>query len=195
MHALILAGGENTRMPVLKAFIKVDGKRVIERNSALLSTALKSTVISTNSPESFFYLGCRMVGDILPYRGPMTGIFSAFAATGVPEFFVTACDMPFINVILVQYLAGKWKDRCDALVPVFGGEPQPLFAVYSRRVAAKMELSLRSGSRRMRTFLSEIDVLYLEEKEVRSIDRMGLSFVNINTPEDLEKEGGRICLG
>ena len=43
--------------------------------------------------------------------------------------------------------------------------------------------------------LTEINVLYIKEEEVRQIDPEGRSFLNINTMEDLEKvRGGNICL-
>ena len=82
----------------------------------------------------------------------------------------------------------------DAAIPLFDKKTQPLLGIYSKRIAGKLENSLQSGQRSLKEFLTKIDVLYIKEEEVRRIDPEGRSFVNINTLEDLEREGGKICL-
>ncbi len=195
MDALILAGGENKRLPVIKGFLEVDGKRIIESNIELLSKIFDRVIISANDPEFYFYLGVLMIGDVVEYRGPMTGILSALTLPDVFEVFVTACDMPFIKQELIRYIVGKWEKKYDAAIPIFDKKPQPLFGIYSKRVAKRMEQSIKNGERSLREFLRGINVLYINEEEVRNIDPEGRSFININTIEDFQKEiGGEICL-
>jgi molybdopterin-guanine dinucleotide biosynthesis protein A len=195
MDALILAGGENKRFPVIKGFLEVDGKRVIESNIELLSKIFDRVIISANDPELYFYLGATMVGDVVEYRGPMTGILSALTIPEVSEIFVTACDMPFINTMLIKYIVDKWEKEYDAVIPIFDDKPQPLLGIYSKRIAKSMEQSIKNGDRSLREFLRGINVLYIKEEEVRNIDPEGRSFININTIEDFQKEiGGEICL-
>jgi len=144
-----------------------------------------------------------MVGDIVKYKGPMTGILSALVTLEAPDIFVTACDMPFIKPELVKYIINKWKHSnknpltinrysspkkgWDAAIPVFDNKPQPLFGIYSKKVIRSMEETIKNGSRSLREFLKKLDVLYISEDEVRTIDPEGRSFVNINTLEDYEK--------
>ncbi len=195
MDALILAGGENKRFPLIKGFLEVDGKRIIESNIELLSKIFDKVIISVNDPELYFYLGAAMVGDVVEYRGPMTGILSALTIPEVSEIFVTACDMPFINAMLIKYIVDKWEERWDAVIPIFDKKPQPLLGIYSKRIAKSMEQSIKNGERSLREFLRGINVLYINEEEVRNIDPEGRSFININTIEDFQKEiGGEICL-
>ena len=194
MDALILAGGENRRMPVVKAFLQIEGRSIIESNVELLKGIFDRVIISTNDPEIYFYLDVFLVGDIMEERGPMTGILSALSLPGVAEVFVTACDMPFINGILTRYMMDRWESGREALIPVFDGKPQPLFGIYSERIAGAMEESIRKDERGLIDFLEGRNVLYIGEKEVRSIDAEGRSFVNINTMDDVKREGGKICL-
>ena len=119
MDALILAGGENKRLPLIKGFIDVDGKRIIESNIELLEEIFNRVIISTNTPELYFYLGVVMVGDIVEDKGPMTGILSALTMPDVSEVFVTACDMPFIKPALVKYIVNSWDHGSDAVIPIF----------------------------------------------------------------------------
>jgi molybdopterin-guanine dinucleotide biosynthesis protein A len=194
MDALILAGGENSRIPFLKGFLEINGTKIIESNVRLLKGIFNRVLISTNNPELYFYLGTLMVGDIIKHRGPMTGIYSALNVPDVSDVFVTACDMPFINVILIQHMINKWDGKQDAVIPVFDKRPQPLFGIYSQKITGKIEDSIKNGRKSLWELLKRINVLYIKEEEVRSIDSEGRSFVNINTMEDFRREGGRLCL-
>ena len=194
MDALILAGGENKRIPVTKGFLKLNGKTIIESNIELLRGIFNRVIVSTNNPELYFSFGAFLVGDVIVCRGPMTGIFSTLIGPEVSEVFVTACDMPFINGILVKHMIDRWDTKWDAMVPIFESKPQPLHGIYSKKLVEKMEDSIVSGIRGLREFLKRVNVLYIGEEEVRSIDKEGRSFVNINTLEDFQREGGKICL-
>jgi molybdopterin-guanine dinucleotide biosynthesis protein A len=193
MDGVILAGGENRRMPAIKGLLEINGKRIIESDIELFAGLFTRIFVSTNNPEWYFYLGVSMAGDVIGQRGPMAGIFSTLINPGVSEVFVAACDMPFIDVSLVRYIIGRWENIWDAAIPVFNAEPQPLLGIYSKRIAERMEESIKSGKKSLRDFLKRINVLYIREDEVRKIDAEGRSFVNINTMEDLEREGGKIC--
>jgi molybdopterin-guanine dinucleotide biosynthesis protein A len=191
MNALILAGGENKRLPMIKGFIEIDGKRIIESNIDVLERIFDNVIISTNNPEHYFYLGQPMVGDTISDRGPMTGILSALNIPEISEVFVTACDMPFISGELIRSIVDQWDTKWDAVIPVFAKKPQPLLGIYSKHITQNMEKSIKSGTRSLRKFLEGIQVLYISEKAIRSIDREGKSFININTPKDVENVIGR----
>ena len=182
MTAAILAGGENKRFPYNKAFIEVNGKRLIERTIDTLKSIFDSVVISTNEPESYFYLGLPMIGDVVNERGPMTGIFSVLSYIKEDVFFM-ACDMPFINKGLLNGIISKG----GSVIPVFDGLPQPLVGRYSYKAAGRMLKNIEEGKKGLRDFLKEADVVYMDEAETRAIDPEGLSFVNINTIDDYNK--------
>ena len=195
MDALILAGGEIKRIPFLIGFLDIREGRILEVSIQRLRKIFNRIILSTNMPEYYYYLGLPMVGDIIQVRGPMTGIFSALSLPDVSDVFVTACDMPDINGILIQYIAGRWRSQYDAVIPVFNNEPQPLFGVYAKSIARRMEEALHHEKRSLKGFLRDSNVLYIQEADVRKIDPEGRSFVNINTMQDFEKEtGGKKCL-
>jgi len=183
---VILAGGENTRMPVLKAFIEVEGQKLIERNLGTLKTLFKEVCIVTNQPESYSYLGVPMLGDVYNSRGPMTGILTVLLNSSNPFSFISACDMPYLNRDLIAYMAMKTGDK-DAVVPVLDGNPEPLFALYSRRLSGPMEKAVRSGRKSLRDFLRNKRVKYITIEEIRDMDAGAASFVNLNSPEDIER--------
>jgi len=184
MLGVILAGGENTRLPVLKGFMEIGGRPVIERQVELMRGIFGRVAISANEPEIYFYLGAPVIGDIIKHAGPAGGILSALIGAQAEEVFVTACDMPFVRPELIRLIVSRKGG--DAAVPVFNGRPEPLLAVYSRGMAGPLESAISSGARGLRETLKKADVRYIEETEVRRIDPEGVSFININTLDDLE---------
>ncbi len=185
MVGAVLSGGENKRFPYLKGFIRVEGRTIIERNLELLSAVADEVVISSNDPAPYFSFGVPIIGDVVEPGGPMAGIYTILCYTGAQDAIVAACDMPLINPDLLRLLAEERSG--DTTVPIYGGRPQPLPAVYSLSALGVMKDMLYSGDRSLTKLLEKVDTRYVGEGEVRSIDPEGRSFININTAEDLQK--------
>jgi molybdopterin-guanine dinucleotide biosynthesis protein A len=207
---IILAGGENTRMPVRKGFIQVNGKKIIEQNLNILNNLFKEVFIITNEPEAYVHLETPLLGDLHDIRGPMTGILTALVNSSNPWVFVSACDMPFLNTDLIHYLLLQRKGF-DAVVPqspppqltaclpagrdkavplAKGGSRrdyiEPLYACYSKRLIPAMERAVVPDNRGIKDFLMNKKVKYVSYREVRKIDPSSKAFVNLNTPEDIK---------
>jgi len=199
---VILAGGENTRMPVLKGFIEVNGEKIIERNVRIYKHLFNEVFISTNSPEHYLYLGVPLFGDIYNVRGPLTGIFTTLLNSSNKWIFISACDMPFLDEGLIRYMASK-RDSYDAVAPCYnvlrqqkpssftnkdqkGDYIEPLFAFYSKHLTKYMERAILANNTGAKDFLSNKKVKYININKIKSIDADGRSFINLNTPEDVE---------
>ena len=183
---VILAGGENTRMPVMKAFIKVDGRPIIEKNLTLIQQLFEETFIVTNQPEKYSHLRAPLLGDIHNVRGPMTGIATSLLNSTAPWVFVSACDMPFISKELILYMYEK-KNGFEAVVPSIKGKAEPLFAFYSKKLLSSMETAVLSERRGLKDFLKGKKVKYISAGEIERIDPGARSFINLNTPGDADK--------
>jgi len=190
---IILAGGENIRMPVLKAFIEINGEKIIERNLKIIRKLFKEIFIVTNQPELYLYLEVPLLGDIYNVRGPMTGIFTSLINSSNRWVFISACDMPFINEDLIRYMALK-RDNYDAVVPesphprlIKRGCVEPLFAFYSKQLIPAMEKAILANKTGIKDFLNNKMVKYLTVEEVKDIDAEAKSFINLNTPEDVKR--------
>lgn len=218
MTGAVIAGGENSRLPVLKGLLTVNGKTIIENSLGILGNIFEKVVISTNMPEKYFRFKAPLIGDIMMERGPMTGILSVLAATGEDSVFVVACDMPFINEGLIRYMVESFEgqktavrgitetpnselpapnsglEKVDAVIPVFEGREQPLFGIYANTVIKTMEKLIEQRQTGLTNMLKALRVLYIKEEEVKGMDPRGDAFININTMEDYEKIGGKICL-
>jgi len=193
---VILAGGQNTRFPFPKGFIRIKGISIIGRALTLMRSLFGDVFISTNVPEAYFSLGVPLVGDVLPSRGPMSGIYSSLINSRDPAIFVCACDMPFLDAKVIRLICEKYREQSQrkhihATVPVFNGEPQPLFGVYCNTVLPALERGILNDKVALKQFLTEIKSYFVAETDVRATDPEGKSFVNINTVEDYEMIMGR----
>jgi len=177
---VILAGGENRRMPVVKAFIKVGGRPIIERSLGLMRRLFGEVFIVTNQPELYIHLDAFLLGDGYDIRGPMTGILTSLINASNEWVFVIACDMPFIDERVIRYLAMR-RDGYLAVLP----QDEPLFAFYSKRLIHPMERAVVSGRRGIRDFLEGKRVKYINKEEISTIGDGERVFVNLNTPDDV----------
>lgn len=188
MLAVILAGGDNRRFPSPKGLIKVCGQSIIERQIKMFRSLDLSPAISTNSPETYGGFDVPLIGDCVRKAGPMTGIVSAFIATGEDEIFFTACDMPFIRPEMIEYIISH--RGAEATVPFPGGTPEPLIAVYTKSASDKMLKRIELDKASMRDMLDLLDIKSIGDDELKQVDPEGESFININTLDDYNKSFG-----
>jgi len=207
---VILAGGENRRMPVLKGFIEVEGKKIIERNLKVMKKLFREIFIVTNQPELYSYLRVPMLGDVYSIRGPMTGVLTALINSSNNWIFVSACDMPFIDPDVIRFMAReRYNPTCitiidrghksasgtistadiyDTVIPLSAYKAEPLFAFYSKKIMSSLDQFVLTGKKSIKYFLLNHDkrVKYITSDELKNIDPELRSFINLNTPEDVE---------
>jgi molybdopterin-guanine dinucleotide biosynthesis protein A len=182
---VILAGGENRRMPVPKAFIEVNGQTIIQRTITTFKTIFSDIVIVTNQPEQYSSFNVKLLGDVYNVRGPMTGILTSLLNSHHGWVFVSACDMPFIHGKLIEHMTSL-RHGCDAVVPCDRGRAEPLFALYSRRLTKTMENAILVNKRSLKDFLNFKKVNYVPLRDIKKIDPEARSIINLNEPRDIE---------
>jgi len=184
MNAIILAGGRSLRMGgTTKAFLRLRGERFIDRILRVLGPLFDAFIVVTNEPELYVGFDVRVVRDEREGVGPLMGLYSGLKASVSTTSFITAVDMPLVNGALVRRLLMMGED-CDALVPRWNGNVEPLCAVYSRRCLPAIESVLDRG--RIVSFFPLVRACYLEEPAVRKLDPRGQSFFNVNSPADYD---------
>jgi molybdopterin-guanine dinucleotide biosynthesis protein A len=183
LSGVILAGGKSRRMGRDKSQLVLSGETLIVRTVRTLGVVCDDLVVVTNTPEQFAGLGVRLAGDVMPGGGALSGIHAGLMVARHEFALVVACDMPFLNVALLRRMALLAPGH-DAVVPRWQGEFEPLHAVYSRNCVAAIEPLLRRGGGRIVEFYERMHVRYMERDEILQSDPDGLSFFNVNSPED-----------
>ena len=182
--AAVLIGGKSRRMGVNKAFLNIGQVRLIEKIVAQLKRFFPEVLLAGNEPESYCSLGLPVVPDAYPGCGPLAGIHAALAAAAHPYLFITACDMPFLDLDLAALLL-KNAPGYDVVVPRLGAYLEPLCAVYGKGCLPAIEAGLKEGRCKVTAFFAEVSVRYLDREELSRFDLKKI-FFNLNSPDDLE---------
>ncbi|MHB8781328.1 MAG: molybdenum cofactor guanylyltransferase [Candidatus Geothermincolia bacterium] len=187
---VILAGGRGSRLRMDKSELELGGRLLIERLMEQLRSLFPSLLLVVDADDSPLgrYEGedVRVAADLLPGQGPLGGIYTALEQALTPFIFVVACDMPFPCLDLIRLMVDR-SESYQAVVPRRGDLIEPLFAVYSHDALAPLRRHLEQQQRKIYRFLDSIRVLYIEAPEIDRCDPARRCFLNINTPEDLER--------
>jgi molybdopterin-guanine dinucleotide biosynthesis protein A len=186
MTGIVLAGGENRRMGMDKAFLKLDGIPMIEHVLRSLKAVCRDIIIVTNSPQSYEAYEATVVTDAFDMRGPLTGIYSGLLKSTAEYNFVVACDMPFLNAGLMAYMAGL-AEGYDIVVPAVNGMFEPLHAVYRKGLVPVIEAQLMRNRQRIQELYGKQRVRYVAKEEIDRFDPARKSFKNLNTPQEYEE--------
>lgn len=187
MTGIILAGGKNSRMGVNKAFLEINGIRLIDRVLSVFKELFSEILIVTNDPLSYAgFSSSVIVTDIYKNKGALGGIYSGLFFASNDYSFVTACDMPYLNKDFISYLAQQ-AEKNDIVVPQLSDGFQPLYAVYSKNCLAPIKRNLEADKLKITGFYKGMRVLTVTEEIINSFNENGKLFLNINTPKELEK--------
>ncbi len=185
ISGIILSGGKSLRMGQNKAFIQIKGQPIIHRIHSLFKKLFKEIVIVTNQKELFSDLNAKVYEDLIPNRGALIGLYTGLFFSSYPYSFCVACDMPFLNEKVVRYLINQIKDE-DVILPKTNDGFQPLHAIYSKNCQGAIKKILEEGKNKILDFYPFVKVKIIEEDQFKNLDPELKSFININTPEELE---------
>jgi len=185
MTGVVLAGGRSTRMGTNKALLEFDGVPISERVLAALRPLFRELAIVANDPEPYAYLHLPIWPDRLPGKGPLGGLYTAVSNSAFSQSFCMACDMPFANRAIIQYLT-QLAHAVDVVVPRTPDGYQPLHAVYSKTCLGPMESLLTANRLKIDHLFPAVRVRVVEEAELRRLDPLQCAFINVNTRQDLD---------
>jgi len=183
--AIVLTGGKSSRMGRPKAQLLFDGEPLIVHIARALESLFSDIVIVAAPGQELPSLPVTLVHDEEAYQGPVAGIYYGLKAASREVGFVTSCDVPFLNLSLISYLISQVVDY-DVVVPYWQDRLQPLHAVYRRSVLPLLQEQLERGELRPISLYKNVRTREILEGEIRGFDPDGMSFLNMNTPEDYQ---------
>ena len=186
MTGIILSGGKNIRMGTNKAFIKVDGERLIDKTVRLFKNIFDEVILVTNSPLEYLDQDVKIVADIVKGKGAMGGIYTGLFYSTCDCSFVSACDMPFLNKSFIEYMIANVRHH-DIVVPNPPDGLQPLHAIYSSKCLPHIKKLIDMDKLKITSFFKKLKVLKIPADEIKTFDPEGRIFININSKEDLKQ--------
>jgi molybdopterin-guanine dinucleotide biosynthesis protein A len=181
----ILAGGMSTRMGTNKAFIEIGGQLLIERVMARVRGLGSEIILIANSPAEYAHLGLPSYTDLLPGSGPLGGLYTALSRAANDYILALSCDQPFLNRDLLAYLLSL-RQGYDVVVPLNRESyPQSMHAVYGKACLEPIRRRLDAGRLKVIGFFPDVRVREVAGDEIDRFDPDRLSFMNLNTPDDV----------
>ena len=181
---IILCGGKSIRMGENKAFIQIEGVPIINRIFDLFKVLFREVIIVTNQKDLFSDFDSKIYSDLIPGKGALGGLYTGILLSSFQYCFCVACDMPFIQKPLVQYLIENIDDA-DVIVPQTKDGLEPLHAIYSKNCVKPIRKMIDEGKSKIVDIYDQVKVKIVDEKDFLRFDPGGESFINVNTPEEL----------
>lgn len=171
-----------------KRFLEVDGRSLFGRALDVLDQLFDAVIVSVAEPTSGLPVQHhRVVEDLIPGCATLGGLYTGLRSVATEWMFAVACDMPLLNQRLIRLLVERRNDF-DYVMPALSIGPQPLHACYRRTCLVALERRVMRRDLRIVGLLEESSLkgCLITENEISDVDPRHLSFMNINTPADLE---------
>lgn len=172
----VLVGGRSRRMGRDKALLEIASTTLVESIAAQVLAAAGSVAL-LGDPARYDHLGLKVVPDIIPGQGPLSGLHAALESSREEFVLLVACDMPNVEADFLRTLiqtAIQKEAKCVAGRTFRGLEP--LCAVYHRSTCTEVARALAEGRLRIRELVAELGGIGIDA-DPRMVE-------NVNTEDD-----------
>ena len=183
---VVLAGGKSSRFGSNKALALHQGTALIETIARRLTGLFPETLLITNTPEAYNFLGWPMAADQYRDCGPLAGIHAALKTISQPRAFVCGCDMPLVNPELIRFLCELPGDH-EVVLPWLPEGPEPLYAVYSKEILPRIEEHLARNQCKIGMVYEKLRIRKVTAAEILQVLPDLTTFQNINNQQDLAR--------
>lgn len=185
LAAIVLAGGASRRMGRDKATVRLPGPdgatTMVERIVATLTDRCSRVFVIAAPGQPLPDLAATILRDEVRGVGPLLATargLHAAADAGFEWAFVSAVDMPLLDVQLIDALVGPARRLGVDVVLPWDGRDHYLAGVYRTDLATRADALVAAGERSMRALVGVVDTQRVVMPEQRSL-------LNVNTPADL----------
>jgi len=185
LTGIILAGGKNRRIGTNKAFLVVNGTRIIDRTVGIFKDIFAEVIIVTNEPLAYLDQNITIVTDILPDKGALGGLYTGLFFAHHSRAFVCACDMPFIDKKFIEYMISQ-AGSYDIVVPDAGDGLQPMHAIYSKKFLVEIKTLLEQDKLKIACMYKNSRTLIIYSDTIDTFPPGKKMFLNVNTYDDLQ---------
>ena len=169
--AVIIAGGFNKRIKMIKPLINLGGKQILIRINESIKDLFSDIILvirknqDDDIPDLGIALNMYIVEDIYPDKGPLSGIYSGIKNSVNQQIFVIGGDYPFLSKEFIKLLLNKSKNNKSTFIKN-NSIINPLHAIYIKNDWEKI----------FKTYLSE--ELELSPKKIITDNNNNNNFIN-----------------
>jgi molybdopterin-guanine dinucleotide biosynthesis protein A len=190
LSAIILAGGQSSRMHRDKALIPLQGVPLLQQICQVALRCANPVYVVTSWPEKYQDLlpeGCSIVQELsLPNatksHGPLVGFAQGLTQVETDWVLLLACDLPLLQADVIQNWATNLENvpqEAIAFLPHQSKGWEPLCGFWRRQCLPLLTDFINQGGRSFQEFLAQHPVEELPVSDTQVL-------FNCNTPADLE---------
>jgi len=176
-----------------KTLLPYRGQPMALHQAAKLARVCGRAALVGKNPELFAGSQFPFVEDGAAPVAAAFGVAAALAASPDDTNLILAADLPLVTESFLGALLGiAAAIPADAVVPVSGGLPQPLCAVWRSSARAPLLGRLAAGDYALVGALQQMSTVLIPEEVTAALPGGApVNFLNVNTPEDYEKAEGQ----
>jgi molybdopterin-guanine dinucleotide biosynthesis protein A len=189
--AIVLAGGDSTRMKRDKGLLALAGVPLVCRVVDGVSGVVDEVLVVVGSEEQHLkysdVLGDRaeILTDAYRDGSPLVGAITGLRRARGEYTLITACDMPFVSPDVLRWLFAEAEGHDGATFEWPNGWIEPFFAIYrvepSLRIAREL---FEEKNMRLRMVLRRLpDVKHIPMDALREKDTDLLTLFDVDTEE------------
>lgn len=195
---LLLAGGRGSRMGgENKLYLEFEGSLLLEKTLNAIAGLFSEVVLIVAKGDGAYVSkrlshllarwGVRVTEDRKSGIGPLEGLRAGLSVMKEEWGFLLGCDMPSPREDVINRMRRFCGQGTDAVVAEYGGYIEPLHAFYGRACASAAERAIARGDRKIKLFYDEVRLTIVSEGLFKNYRGYENSFLNLNTPRDIEK--------
>jgi molybdenum cofactor guanylyltransferase len=185
----VLVGGRSLRMGRDKTRLPYRGRPMAVHQAEKLAFVCGRAALVGKDKAPFTRSGFAFVEDGAEPHGAAYGILAALAWSPEDLNLVVAADMPRCSAAFLGALLDVAQAiHAHAVVPVSGGHPQTLCAVWRKSALVPLTARVAAGELSILGALRQLSAIIIPEEETAAMPGgEPENFVNVNTPDDYER--------
>ena len=184
LSAIILAGGQSTRMKYNKEHLKIGSSYLIHQRITTLKKYFDEIIVVSNNKIHYKDYPVKVVSDILDGSSPIIGLHAGLHHSSNDYNFVIACDMPFIDYSYIDYLISKITSH-DAYIAQMNRFYEPFHGIYHKRIIPLIENLVAADNFGFQHMIRQTNYLVIHEEEIAPFLLQKDLFKNINSETEL----------
>ncbi len=171
-----------------KRYVSVHGKSLLDRVLSVLLDVFQEVLLVLAEED----IGgqddrVKIVTDFVPGCAAVGGLYTGLYHSQYSRVFVVACDMPFLESAVIE-LFSKKAEATDIVLAQLVNGLQPLHGLYSQKCLPFLKEMIEAQDLRLQNITNKqgLTVHHISESEIKILDPQLLSFLNVNSPADLE---------
>jgi molybdopterin-guanine dinucleotide biosynthesis protein A len=185
----VLSGGGSTRFGEDKGLVTLSGIPMVAHVVRAVRRVADEVLVAVAPGMTSRYSEV-LDDDVLVFEdetagdGPIRGLITSLEGARGDYVLLSPCDAPLLRSDVCRLVTERAKGR-DGASPMIGGYLEPLHACYRRDICLKaFKDALASGMRKPKDAYGGLDLLVIDEEEIRAVDANLDSFLNVNTQRE-----------